>query len=604
MSEDRKAVELLRRSMLELHETRQRLKEAEGKLREPIAIVGMSCRYPGGADSPEALWQLVAADGDAIVDFPDDRGWDLDGASHPSGAGFVYDAICFDAGFFGIGADEARLMDPQQRLMLEAAWQALEHAGLDPVARKGTRTGVYVGVNAQHYASLLVGAVPESEEGYFSTGNANSMVSGRVAHELGLEGPAVSVDTACSSSLSAVHLACQALRAGECSLALAGGVMVLATPWMFVQFGRQRLFALSQDGRCKSFADRADGAGWAEGVGVVVLERLSDARRHGHRVLGVIRGSAVNQDGVSNGLTAPNGLAQEAVMRAALQAAGIRPGEVDAVEAHGMGTVLGDPVEAHALLTVYGRGRDPAAPLRLGSVKSNIGHAMAAGGMAGLVKTVMAMRHETLARTLHVDRPSRHVDWSSAPIELLTEAVPWPRRDGPRRAAIHAFGMSGTNVHVVLEEPPAETDAPRAARPAPGPLPFLVSGRGDASLRRQARRLAEHVRRRTDLALTDLAYSLATTRAALPDRAYVVGSERDEVAAALDRLADGEPPPDGDAAATAAAWAGGSEVDWEAHFADAEAQRVELPTYAFERERYWIDAPAPWLAPPPSPGAS
>jgi len=584
-----KPVELLRRSMLELHEARRRLKELEGRKREPIAIVGMSCRFAGGADSPGALWRLVDEGGDGVVGFPDDRGWEFGGTTHPTGGGFVSDAVCFDGEFFGIGDEEARMMDPQQRLMLEGAWEALEDARIDPTSRRGTATGVYVGVNAQHYAALLFGAVAETEEGFFSTGNANSMISGRTAHELGLTGPAVSIDTACSSSLCALHLASQALRAGECDMALAGGAMVLATPWMFVQFGRQRLFALSRDGRCKSFADSADGAGWGEGVGVLVLERLSDARRNGRRILAMVRGSAVNQDGTSNGLTAPNGLSQERVMRAALQAAGVTPAEIDAVEAHGMGTVLGDPVEAHALLTVYGRGRNPTRPLHLGSIKSNIGHAMAAGGMAGVIKTVMALRHERLPRTLHVDRPSRHVDWDSAPVRLLTQPVDWPTREVPRRAAVHAFGMSGTNVHVIIEQAP-ESIARLAPDRAPGPLAFLVSGHDEAGMHRQASRLANHLRVQRDLPLLDVAYTLATGRASLRHRAYAVGRDTDVVAAQLERLADLGPCEAGAGGPTAAAqWAAGTNVNWEAHFAGTGAQYVDLPTYAFDRRRHWVD---------------
>jgi acyl transferase domain-containing protein len=593
MSDEDKQVELLRRSMLELHETRRQLKELEGRLSEPIAIVGMSCRFPGGADSPAALWQLVDEGRDAIAGFPEDRGWELEGTSHPEGGGFVPDAVCFDAGFFGIEDEEARMMDPQQRLMLEGAWEALEDARLDPKGRRGTTTGVYMGVNAQHYGSLLIGAVAENEEGFISTGNANCMVSGRVAHEFGFKGPAISIDTACSSSLSALHLACQGLRAGECEMALAGGAMMLATPWMFVQFGRQRLFALSDDGRCKSFADAADGAGWAEGFGTLVLERLSDARRNGRRVLAVVRGSAVNQDGVSNGLTAPNGLSQEAVMHAALRASGLSPADVDAVEAHGMGTVLGDPVEAQAVISVYGRGRDPERPVRLGSVKSNIGHSMSAAGMAGLIKTVMALRHERLPATLHVDRPSRHVDWGNGSVQLLTEPVGWPSGETPRRAAVHAFGMSGTNAHAILEEaPPAPTVI---AERASGPLPFLLSAPEEAGLRRQAARLAAHLHDRPNASLLDISYTLATGRAALGRRACVTGTDRATVLAALEQVADSGAPPEQALPDPAGAWVDGAKIDWEPFFDGVGAQGVDLPTYAFDRRRHWIEVDASWL---------
>ncbi len=567
MTADEKSLEYLRRVTVDLQSARRRLHELERQRSEPVAIVGVACRYPGGVSTPAGLWELVRSGRDAISGFPTDRGWDLEGLynadpDHPGTSyvregGFLPDAAQFDARFFGMSPREALATDPQQRLVLEVSWEALEDAGIDPRALGGTHTGVFAGVMYHDYAMGLTGAAAAGVEGHLGTGASASAVSGRVAYTLGLEGPAVTVDTACSSSLVALHLASAALRSGECSLALAGGVTVLATPGVFIEFSRQRV--LAGDGRCKSFSARADGTAWGEGVGVAVLERLSDAQRLGHEILAVIRGSAINQDGASNGMTAPNGPSQQRVIRSALANAGLEADEVDAVEAHGTGTRLGDPIEVQALAATYGRAHSAERPLRLGTVKSNIGHTQAAAGIAGVIKMVMALKHGLLPRTLHVEEPSREIDWSEATVALLTEEASWPPVEAaPRRAAVSSFGISGTNAHVILEEAPAAVaradgndlqDGPARERlveadqlpvglVGESAIPWALSARGNEGLSAQAQRLLEHVQREPAVSALDVGFSL-TRRTQLEDRAVLVAANREDLAEGLRSLAGG-----------------------------------------------------------------
>jgi acyl transferase domain-containing protein/nucleoside-diphosphate-sugar epimerase/acyl carrier protein len=546
VADDEKILNYLKKVTADLHQTRQRLQDVESA---PIAVVSMACRFPGGITTPEELWDLVAHGRDAVTGMPEDRGWDLEtltspdvdkpGVSYVHEGGFLQGAGEFDPGFFGMSPMEAEATDPQQRLMLEVSWEAFERAGIVPESLRGGQVGVFSGSGIQDYGDFE-GGIPEVLEAYMATAKASSVISGRVSYTLGLEGPSFTVDTACSSSLVAVHLAVQALRQNECTLALAGGVMIMSTASPFVAFSRQK--GLSPDGRCKAFSESADGTGWAEGAGVVMLERLSDARRNGHPVLAIIRGSAINSDGASNGLTAPSGPSQQRVIRQALANAQVPSGQVDLVEAHGTGTTLGDPIEAQALLATYGQDRPEDRPLWLGSFKSNIGHAQGAAGIGGVIKMVMALRNGLMPKTLHVTEPSTHVDWTAGNVRLLTDARAWEPGAHPRRAAVSAFGLSGTNAHVIIEE--AQESEP-ADEPIVGPtvtspvVPLLLAGRSARGLKGQAERLASFIRDREDLDVADIAHSAAVFRSAFEHRAVVFDGSRDGILAGLDALVDG-----------------------------------------------------------------
>ncbi|WP_072690196.1 type I polyketide synthase [Rhodococcus marinonascens] len=562
MADQAKLLDYLKRVTADLYQAREQLREAEGVSREPIAVIGMGCRFPGGVRSPQDLWSLVESGSETVAEFPEDRGWGLAelydpkaeqaGKTYTVQGSFLDDPAAFDPEVFGISPREALAMDPQQRLLLETSWETFENAGIDPRSVHGSQVGVFTGLSGIDYAARAGGLPPEDLEGYFITGNAMSVASGRVAYSFGLSGPAITVDTACSSSLVSIHLAMQALRSGECEMALAGGATVMSTPAVFVEFSRQR--GLARDGRCKAFSAAADGTAWGEGVGILALERLSEAERKGRRILAVIRGSAVNQDGASNGLTAPNKQAQERVIRQALASAGLDPADVDAVEAHGTGTKLGDPIEASALLAGYGRDRPADRPLWLGSVKSNLGHTQAAAGVAGVIKMIMAMRHGVLPKTLHVDQPTPHVDWSTGSVSLLTENRDWPEADRPRRAAVSSFGISGTNAHVVLEQfLPVESQydppSPEPRSPEPGSrsgevLAWFVSGQTEPALRSQAERLREYAADHPELPPAAVARALLGSRATFDHRAAVIGAEPQRLLAGLDALSRGAPSPD------------------------------------------------------------
>src|SRR4051794_2838006 len=541
MADEAKLIDYLRRVTAELQETRARLQRLEARAEEPIAIVGLACRYPGGVVDPDGLWSLIDARTDAVVDFPSDRGWDLErlydpdpdrlGTSYTRKGGFLDDAASFDAEFFGIGPREALSIDPQQRLLLEVGWEALESAGIVPASLAGSATGVFAGVMYQDYAWLTRAGHPELE-GYKGLNTLGSVASGRIAYSFGLSGPAITIDTACSSSLVTVHLACESLRRGECDLALAGGATVIATPSLFVEFSRQR--GLAADGRCKSYSASADGTGWAEGAGILVVERLSDAERNGHPVAGLLLGSAVNQDGASNGLTAPNGPAQVRVIERALEAAGLGPADVDVVEGHGTGTRLGDVIEAEALLAAYGSRRPAERPLLLGSVKSNFGHAQAAAGVAGVIKMLLAMRHGVAPASLNIGEPTAGVDWSSGAVSLLTEPRPWPRSGHPRRAGVSSFGISGTHAHAILQEAPGRLAAPADdSAEEPQLMAWPLSARSERAVRDQAGRLDAHLAAHPELRAVDVAWSLQHTRTRFAQRAVVLGEDRAQLLGGL-----------------------------------------------------------------------
>ncbi|WP_288255010.1 type I polyketide synthase [uncultured Hydrogenophaga sp.] len=538
---------------LELHEKVEALEadggaSARGQFRnEPIAIVGMGCRFPGGANSPEAFWQLLEEGRDAIRDIPADR-WDKDAwfDADPDAparmsvrnGGFLDDVAGFDPAFFGISPREALTMDPQQRLLMEVSWEALEHAGLSPERLAGSPTGVFFGLcNSDHFHRVLERGT-ENIDAYIASGNAHSVASGRVSYFMGLQGPALSIDTACSSSLVALHVACLSLRSGESRTALAGGVNLMCSPETTVALTKAHM--LAPDGRCKTFDAAADGFARGEGCGVLVLKRLSDAQADGDRVLAVIRGSAANQDGRSGGLTVPNGPAQEAVIRAALADAGLSPADIDYVEAHGTGTTLGDPIEVRALAGALGPGRAADAPLRIGSVKTNLGHLESAAGVAGVMKVVLSLMHGRIPRHLHFKTPSPHIAWAQYPVRVTADGEAWARGDRVRRAGVSSFGFSGTNAHLVIEEAPlAPATAAQASERPVHCLP--LSARSDVALRELAGAFARELAT-PGVSLADVAHTAGVGRSHFAERLAVAAADAGEARAALEAFAQGGQP--------------------------------------------------------------